>query len=406
MQDAHAASSCHGNDCTVLCTHLRGSSTEAALLNGIAGHTLELDDGDRRAYGHPAVVVFSGLFPVAEALHASGRDFLRATAVGYEAFARIGQAANPGMLQRGFHTTGTAGALATAMAVGSLRQLDADALLNALGVAGLCSSGLCITFRKGSTLKHFNAGRAAFNGVSAAAMAAVGAQGADDILEGKDGFFQAYSGQEPSRDILLAPLGGKPFAVEGSYIKFYPSCRYTHAPIDAALALRQRIPLEEVREIAITTYPTAVRLTAQPHLPHDSPSSRFNMGFAVCLAYVQGEVHIPDFCKEKADDPRIQELFGKITYAEDASMDNAANNVRGARMRVTATDGRSEEIYVPLPVGEPENPAPAERYAAKFASLSASVWSRGRREAILESIGRMEQLADMGELARLLTPDL
>ena len=72
--------------------------------------------------------------------------------------------------------------------------------------------------------------------------------------------------------MLLAPLGS-PFAVEGSYIKFYPACRYTHAPIDAALALRDKVVLDDVEKIIITTYPTAISLTAKDTLPADAAST-------------------------------------------------------------------------------------------------------------------------------------
>lgn len=221
MLRAQAAAPCSPPESSVLATPLRAPCATAALLNGITGHTLELDDGDRRSYGHPGVVVLSALFPVAEALRASGKDFLLAMTIGYEAYVRIGQAANPGMLRRGYHSTGTAGALAAALAVSSVRGFDTDAMLGALGIAGLCASGLCISLRKACELKPFSAGRAAYNGVVAAEMVALGLAGADDILEGKDGFFQAYSGQEADPAVLLAPLGS-PFAVEGSYIKFYP----------------------------------------------------------------------------------------------------------------------------------------------------------------------------------------
>ncbi|MDR1660301.1 MAG: triphosphoribosyl-dephospho-CoA synthase [Desulfovibrio sp.] len=67
---------------------------------------------------------------------------------------------------------------------------------------------------------------------------------------------------------------------------------------------------------------------------------------------------------------------------------------------VTDTDRVS--VSVPLPVGEPENPAPAELYAAKFDDLAAPVWNSQRRKAILKAVGKLEQLEDMRELTRLL----
>lgn len=404
MLRAQADSPCSTQGSSVLATSLRAPCATAALLNGITGHTLELDDGDRRSYGHPGVVVLSALFPVAEALQASGKDFLLAMTIGYETYVRIGQAANPGMLRRGYHSTGTAGALAATMAVSSVRGFDTDSMLGALGIAGLCASGLCISLRKACELKPFSAGRAAYNGVIAAEMVTMGLAGADDILEGKDGFFQAYSGQEADPTVLLAPLGA-PFAIQGSYIKFYPACRYTHAPIDAALALRDKVVLDNVEKITITTYPTAISLTAKDKMPVDAASTRFNMGFGVALALVQGTVRMADFCAEKAADPLVAAMFSKIRYREDPALDSIKDNIRGAEMEIACKDGTKAFIRVPLPVGEPENPAPAERYQQKFMDLSRKVWSKPRQQDILERITHLEELEHINELTDLLRPD-
>ncbi|MDR1776990.1 MAG: MmgE/PrpD family protein [Desulfovibrio sp.] len=389
-----------GGECVVIGTPYKASVTEAAFVNGVTGHALELDDGHRRGYGHPAVVVFSALFPLAEKLHSSGKDFLAATAVGYETFVRLGQVCNPGTLRRGFHTSGVVGTLAVAMAAAKLMRFDKRRMLNALGVAGLSASGLCITFHSGGSLKAFNTGRASQNGLSAVKLASIGAEGAPDILEGKDGFFHAYSGQEINERILLADVKA-PLAVETSYVKFYPSCRYTHAPIDAALALRDKVKLEDIREIIVTTYPTAIYLAAKKDLPSDLATARFNIGFAVALALVKGQPSISDFHPDSAKDKMLQQLFTKIRFVEDPAYDSAENNIRGAAMDiVTANDKVS--VRVPLPVGEPENPAPEKLYTTKFNDMAAAVWKPQRRKSILKAVGRMEELDDIRSLTRLL----
>ena len=62
------ARQCFSGASSVIGTPYRTDAAQAALLNGVTGHSLELDDGHRKAYGHPAVVVFSALFPLAEML--------------------------------------------------------------------------------------------------------------------------------------------------------------------------------------------------------------------------------------------------------------------------------------------------------------------------------------------------
>ncbi|MBQ2477449.1 MAG: MmgE/PrpD family protein, partial [Desulfovibrio sp.] len=96
------------------------------------------------------------------------------------------------------------------------------------------------------------------------------------------------------------------------------------------------------------------------------------IGFAAALALVKGQPSIADFSAQMAQDPRIQATFRKIQFVEDPAYDSAVNNVRGAAMDIVTTRG-TFSVRVPLPVGEPENPAPKDRYATKFHDLASGV---------------------------------
>ena len=275
----------------------------AALLNGITGHTLELDDGDRRSYGHPGVVVLSALFPVAEALRASGKDFLLAMTIGYEAYVRIGQAANPGMLRRGYHSTGTAGALAAALAVSSVRGFDTDAMLGPWASPASAPRGCASRCARPANSSPSAPAARPITALSPRRWSPWALRGPMTSWKARTVSSRPIPARKPIPPCCW-PSRLPPFAVEGSYIKFYPACRYTHAPIDAALALRDKVVLDDVEKIIITTYPTAISLTAKDTLPADAASTRFNMGFGVALALAQGKVSMSDFCAERRRIPR------------------------------------------------------------------------------------------------------
>jgi 2-methylcitrate dehydratase PrpD len=79
---------------------------------------------------------------VGERVGASGKELIEAIVAGYEVFIRVGTAINPSHFRRGFHTTGTCGALAAAAAAGKLLNLNIDELSNAIGIAATQASGL------------------------------------------------------------------------------------------------------------------------------------------------------------------------------------------------------------------------------------------------------------------------
>src|SRR6185369_12376766 len=131
----------------------RSSAAGAALANGVASHILELDDVHKGSTLHPAAPVIPAALAVAEREHATGRAFLTAVVVGYEAALRVGEAVNPSHY-RYWHPTGTAATFGAAAAAGSLLNLSAAQMLDALGSAGTQAAGLWEFNADGAMSKH------------------------------------------------------------------------------------------------------------------------------------------------------------------------------------------------------------------------------------------------------------
>src|SRR6185295_16403667 len=154
----------------------RASAAGAALANGVASHILELDDVHKGSTLHAAAPIIPAALAVAEREHASGRAFLLAVALGYEAALRVGEAVNPSHY-RFWHPTGTAATFGAAVAAGSLLGLPSAKMLDALGSAGTQAAGLWEFNADGAMSKHLHPGKAAFNGVLAADLARLGFSG-------------------------------------------------------------------------------------------------------------------------------------------------------------------------------------------------------------------------------------
>ena len=79
----------------------------ASLMNGISSHVYDYDDTTPKNYSHPTSPVASALFAYASANPVSGRDFMHAFILGFEAESRIGNAVYPAHYDVGWHITGT-----------------------------------------------------------------------------------------------------------------------------------------------------------------------------------------------------------------------------------------------------------------------------------------------------------
>src|ERR1700731_2781942 len=218
----------------VLISRRRTSPLFAAMVNAASSHFAEQDDVHNGAVFHPGTVVFPPVLAVAQSIGSSGPELLTAAVAGYEVGIRVGEFLGRSHYQV-FHTTGTAGTLAAAAAVGRLLNLSAEQMLDAFGSAGTQSSGLWEFLRDAADSKQLHTAMAAANGFMRAALSADGFKGATRILEGEKGMAAGMSTDaDPAR---LTDRLGERWALTETSFKYHAACRHTHPAADALLAV-------------------------------------------------------------------------------------------------------------------------------------------------------------------------
>lgn len=255
---------------TVLFQDRRYPAGLAAFMNTVYGHGAELDDGNKKAAGHAGVHLIPAVFALAEKLGSTREDVLIALAAGYEAFIRIASAAQPGLVRRGFHSTGMAGTIACAAACAKLYHMDARGIEDAMALATTMSGGLLSYGDSRPAIKPLNPGKAAENGLFAAMLAREGVRGPAEALEGRNGWFHAVTDQVDPEQMK----GAGHLLLHDCYFKLYPSCRHTHCGIDAAVSLHEKAGPAEIEEIRVYIYPNAIRL-AGIREPVDRDEAKF-----------------------------------------------------------------------------------------------------------------------------------
>src|SRR5688500_17223804 len=142
---------------SLLGVEARATASWAALANGVAAHSIEMDDVTTESSLHPGVAVIPAAIAVAEERGASATAFLEAVVAGYEVTMRIGNAlGGANAYGRGFHPTGVAGAFGAAAAAARVLGLDADGVTRAMGIAGTMASGSLEYLADGSWTKRMN----------------------------------------------------------------------------------------------------------------------------------------------------------------------------------------------------------------------------------------------------------
>jgi 2-methylcitrate dehydratase PrpD len=370
----------------------------AALHNGVISHVVEMDDVHRAAVIHPAVVVVPAALAVAEKIGASGRDFLTAVTLGYEVAIRVGESVGKTHYVH-WHNTSTCGVFGATAAAGWLLGLNAEQRTWALGNAGSQAGGLWEFIADGAMSKVLHAGRAASNGVLAAELGVLGFTGARKILEGKQGFFAATA---PDGNPAAVTAGlGEGWKLPGSSIKPYPSCRHTHAAVDATLALREDhgVTVGDVDRIEIDAYRATMDLTDNPTPAHPY-AAKFSVHYCVARALADGAVRPSDFTDELIAEPALRDLMLRTTARLDPELDARAPQELPARVRLHLKDGRHVEQLVLSAKGDPEAPLTEQELTDKFNSLVAGTPYAGRAE---ELVALVTGLADRPDVRGLLS---
>ncbi|MGP9814404.1 MmgE/PrpD family protein [Rhodopseudomonas sp. NSM] len=378
----------------------RWTPAVAALLNGALGHSLDFDDTHADSSLHPSAPVVPAAFAVGELVGASGRDVLTAIVAGYEVCCRLGNALDPtSHYARGFHPTATAGTYGAAAAAAKLFGLSEQQIVSAFGVSGSQAAGSLQFLVNGAWNKRYQVGAAAMNGVIAATLANNDFIGATESVEGIHGLLVGYT-DTPHHDKAVADLG-RVYETMKIGVKPYPSCRYTHAAIDALIAMRREHNLtpDQVRRVEIGLHRNGITLTgdaATKRHPSSIVGGQFSMFFTGALALEQGSFGWDDY--KRLGDPAIDALADKFDVVQDARLEGKTHPF-GARVAITTDDGVHERIYAD-PSGEPNSFPTDQAMAQKFLQLARPVLDGGAQR-FADAIMTLERFAHVAEATGL-----
>jgi 2-methylcitrate dehydratase PrpD len=371
----------------------------AAMANAAASHVAEQDDVHNGSVFHPATVVFPPALAVAQALGASGRQLITAAVAGYEVGIRVGEFLGRSHYKV-FHTTGTAGTLAAAAAVGRLLNLTTEQMRHALGSAGTQSAGLWEFLRTAADSKQLHTTHAASAGLTAAYLAKDGFTGAERIFDGPQGMAAGMSSDVDPRK-LVDGLGTRWATVETSF-KFHASCRHTHPAADAlALVMREhRLKPTDIARVITHVHQGAIDVLGPVVSPTTVHQSKFSMGTVLALVARYAHAGLPEFEQHFLDDETVR-LRERVQMVLDAEVDRAYPKRWIGKVTVHTGDGRELHGRVDEPKGDPGNTLSRDEVAAK--AMQLATFSGGATAAEMQhAVQRLWRVTDWPTVGRLL----
>ncbi|WP_313301177.1 MmgE/PrpD family protein [Diaphorobacter sp.] len=386
--------------CEVIGQSATTSPMMAAMANAAASHVAEQDDVHNGSVFHPAAVVFPPALAVAQSMGASGERFMAACVAGYEVGIRVGEFLGRSHYKI-FHTTGTAGTIAAAAAVGNLLDLTPAQMQHAFGSAGTQAAGLWEFLRTAADSKQLHTAHAASAGLAAAYLAKDGFTGAQDIFTGPQGMAAGMS--TDSDAAKLTDRLGTRWATPETSFKWHASCRHTHPAADALLQVLQDHQLQpaDVAQVTCHVHQGAIDVLGPVVSPATVHQSKFSMGTVLAIAARFGHAGLTEF-DEQFLAPDTVSLRDKVRMVLDEEVDTAYPQRWIGKVTVQTTDGRTLKGRVDEPKGDPGNTLSREEItdkALRLAAYGSGDIPEDKRRASVQSLW---DIAKAAKVARLL----
>jgi len=368
----------------------------AALLNGIAGRSLELGEGHRYVSYQGAMQILPGVLSVGEWAQSTGREMLTALILGYDAGARIAAAMTTRPLA---HQHGQAALLGAAAAGARLRGLNAADTSRAVRIAAtLVLTPSYNNAVNGATTLNVAGGMSGFTVGLAPDLALAGFTAQDDAIEEAleslvgDGF-------EPSA--LLEDLGTR-WEITRNWFRLRACCNPIYSALDAleeALAAL-RPAADEIERIDVGTFGFAA-VMRHPDPPNYF-ASKYSLPHAAACLIINGNAGYGSLNDAAIHDPAIQALRHRVHVTADAAMTATVPRLKLARVTLTLKDGRHSTHTCDSPRGDCLRPYAESEIRGKFRELAGLVLTSQGIAEIENAVSCCEEWTRVGELTALL----
>ena len=370
----------------------------AAMVNAASAHVVEQDDVHNGSVFHPAAVIFPPAIAVAQSIGASGEELLTASVAGYEVGIRIGEFLGRSHYKI-FHTTGTAGTVAAAVAVGRLLKLNQEQMLNAIGSGGTQAAGLWEFLRDAADSKQLHTAHAAASGLTAAYLAQDGFTGARRILEGLQGMAAGMSTDaDPAK--LVDRLGTRWALAETSF-KYHASCRHTHPAADALQHVMREHGLKasDIASVVTHVHQGAIDVLGPVVDPQTVHQSKFSMGTVLALIAIRQSADLAGF-DAALKNAEVESFRDRVTMALDEEVDSAYPQRWIGKVTVTTHDGRVLAGRVDEPKGDPGNTLSRAEIEDKSMRLGTYLGAAraDQVQALIHNVWNIRKQAQVGNL--------
>jgi 2-methylcitrate dehydratase PrpD len=394
----------HGSgtpEATVVASDMVLPVIPAAIANGMLAHSDETDDSNGSAGFHPGCAILPASLAMGEREGVSGAELVRSVALGYDMGSRVNKALGRDALRARstlpFSIAGTFGASAAAGILAGLGTEEDYRFL--FSYAAQQASGVMTYARDTEHVEKafIFGGMPARNGLTAATMVKAGFSGVFDVFSGDNNFFLAFtdSTRPANPELLVAELGERYEITLTNMKKF---C--TGFPIQSAMEAllicvgKHGFKAGEVEKIV------AKLPVSGAHTVNDREMPDINLQYLFACALIDGEVTFAAAHDvERMTAPDVLALRRRISVVGDPEFGEGTYQ---AIVEITLKDGTELSERANSFRGKADNPMSSEEVEKKARDLIEPVFGAGQTRELIDTVRRLETVANVRDLRPLL----
>lgn len=406
---------------TIIGSGKKTSVQQAAFVNGVAAHALEIDDMSTSTTSHTSATVLPAMLALAESKNFSGKRFLEAYIAGFEVTTRIGWSMGFNLLKHGWHPNGVLSVIGAAAGAAKLLDANVEQTCWAMGIAASCSAG--IRKNVGFMTKPFHMGKAASDGILAAQLARKNYNSDPNILErgpsskthighAHFSFPEVYVG-EGDYDLskIDRNLGTEyELDTDSTITRFHPGSSWPQAAIDEVieLARNNKIDPDSIEKIRLGVTPIVLTIASYAE-PNTAIEARFSLRFAIAIAAIEKEVTLRQYTDAQVQNVKVKDMMKRIeAYIPDefASVPFAWTETNptpiSCKVEIVLKDGRSFRGGRHTTRGYPGAPVKWNDVMEKFNECAAIVMPEKQTSTVAGLIRHITDLDNIGKLTAAL----
>ena len=393
--------------CTVFGTGERLPIGAAAFVNAARTQALEFDDTHNESIVHMSGPVVAAALGLSQLQPLSGRDVIRAIAVGNEVSCRVGSVSVGQFHKRGFHPTGLFTPFGVTYLSSLLMGLDVDTTSRAAGIAGSFAAGLLECWVDGTDSKFLHAGWAARAGLTAAALARAGTSGPPAIFEGRFGLFASHvqDAAAPRDFSRITNRLGDDWETRRASFKPFPAAHVIHPYISAVLRLREAhaLRVEAIERVDCPVPAFIVGIVCEPTSekwePRTTSHGRVSLQFSLAEALATGRLTKDAYGESMRHDPAVLALARRVHYHHDPRFDGHA--YFPGEVTITLRDGRVFTEAEPFNRGSAQNPMTDAELRDKFDDNAGAWLPAAARDRLWDAVLSLETCDDAARVVAM-----